>query len=245
MITLIRPTNIVIVLIFLLYGIVSADSLRQRSREMIADYKLLAVIAIAAIAVWMPQMIYWKEMTGQWLYFSYGSNERFFFGDPAIIKGLFSWRKGLFIYTPLMMFAFSGIITLWRLKSPNALAVTLFVPLNIYIIFSWWCWWYGGGFGQRAFIDSYSLMAVAAASLLAAGEAAGRKWVRRSVMVVFIILSSLGVFYNFQYYHGAIHWDSMTREAYFDSFGRIRPSEKFNEFLEAPDYDKAREGHGR
>ncbi|MRR23627.1 glycosyltransferase family 2 protein, partial [bacterium] len=143
LITLIRPTNIVIVLIFLIYGIVSADSLRQRFREMIADYRMLAVIAIAAIAVWVPQMIYWKEMTGQWLYFSYGSNERFFFGDPAIIQGLFSWRKGLFIYTPLMIFAFSGIITLWKLKSPHALAVTVFVPLNIYIIFSWWCWWYG------------------------------------------------------------------------------------------------------
>ena len=245
LITLIRPTNIVIVLIFLMYGIVSADSLRRRFREMIADYRLLIVIAIAVVAVWVPQMIYWKEMTGQWLYFSYGSNERFFFGDPAIINGLFSWRKGLFIYTPLMIFAFSGIITLWKLKSPHALAVTVFVPLNIYIVFSWWCWWYGGGFGQRAFIDSYALMAVSSASLFSAGISSGKKWVSRSVLAAFILLSSLGIFYNVQYYHGAIHWDSMTREAYFDSFGRIRPSANFNQLLEAPDYDKAREGSGR
>ncbi len=245
LITLIRPTNIVIVLIFLMYGIVSADSLRRRFREMIADYRLLIVIAIAVVAVWVPQMIYWKEMTGQLLYFSYGSNERFFFGDPAIINGLFSWRKGLFIYTPLMIFAFSGIITLWKLKSPHALAVTVFVPLNIYIVFSWWCWWYGGGFGQRAFIDSYALMAVSSASLFSAGISSGKKWVSRSVLAAFILLSSLGIFYNVQYYHGAIHWDSMTREAYFDSFGRIRPSANFNQLLEAPDYDKAREGSGR
>lgn len=70
----------------MLYGVLSADSLRQRFRGTIADYRLLAVIAIAAFAVWVPQLIYWKEMTGQWLYYSYGSNERFFFGDPAIIK---------------------------------------------------------------------------------------------------------------------------------------------------------------
>ncbi len=37
----------------------------------------------------------------------------------------------------------------------------------------------------------------------------------------------------------------MTREAYMDSFGRIRPSERFNNLLEAPDYEKAREGAGR
>jgi glycosyltransferase involved in cell wall biosynthesis len=245
LITLIRPTNIVIVLVFLLYGINSAESLRGRFRQTIGNYRLIAVAAIVAVAVWVPQMIYWREMTGQWLYFSYGSNERFFFGDPAIIKGLFSWRKGLFIYTPLMIFAFSGIITLWKQKSPHALAVTVFVPLNIYLIFSWWCWWYGGGFGQRAFIDSYALMAVASASLLSAGIYAGKKWVSCTVVAAFILLTSLGIFYNFQYYHGAIHWDSMTREAYFDSFGRIRPSAKFNQLLEAPDYDKAREGSGR
>jgi len=245
LITLIRPTNIIIVIIFLLYGVTSAVSLRQRFRQAVTDYRLLAVIAIAAVAVWVPQMIYWREMTGQWLWFSYGTDERFFFGEPAIIKGLFSWRKGFFIYTPLMIFAFSGIITLWKRKSPYALAVTVFVPMNIYLIFSWWCWWYGGGLGQRAFIDSYALMAVASASLLSAGIYAGKKLVSRPLVAAFIILTSMGVFYNFQYYHGAIHWDSMTRKAYFDSFGRISPSGKFNQLLEAPDYDKAREGSGR
>jgi len=123
--------------------------------------------------------------------------------------------------------------------------VTIIVPLNIYIIFSWWCWWYGGGFGQRAFIDSYALMAVATASLLSAGIGPGKKWIRYPVMATFLLLASLGVFNNFQYYHGAIHWDSMTREAYFDSFGRVRPSERFNQLLEEPDYERAREGFDR
>ncbi len=245
LITLIRPTNIIILIFFLLYGVTSARQLRTRAADLISDYRHLAVIALMALVVWIPQMLYWKEMTGQWLYFSYGSDERFFFADPAIIKGLFSWRKGLFVYTPLMIFAFAGIIALWKHRSPYALPVTIFVPLNIYIIFSWWCWWYGGGFGQRAFIDSYALMAVATASLLSAGTGPGRKWIRHSVLTAFLLLSSLGVFYNLQYYHGAIHWDSMTKEAYLDSFGRFKPSAEFHELLEAPDYDRAREGLDR
>jgi hypothetical protein len=190
-------------------------------------------------------MLYWKEMTGQWLYFSYGSDERFFFDDPAIIKGLFSWRKGLFLYTPLMIFAFAGIISLWIRRSPHVLAMTLFVPLNIYIIFSWWCWWYGGGFGQRAFIDSYVLMAIAAASLLSHAMTTGKSWLKPAVLAAFILLASLGVIQNIQYYNGAIHWDSMTREAYLDSFGRLKPSARFHDLLEAPDYEKAREGLNR
>ena len=249
LITLIRPTNIIIVIFFLLYGIGTGETLRGRIRELSANYHAMAVMALAALLVWVPQMIYWKEMTGQWLYFSYGSDERFFFADPAIIKGLFSWRKGLFLYTPLMIFAFAGIISLWRRHSPHALPVTVFVPLNIYIIFSWWCWWYGGGFGQRAFIDSYALMAVSGATLLTAGMAAGKTgakgWLRKLIPAAFILLTSLGIMQNIQYYNGAIHWDSMTREAYIDSFGRLHPSERFNDLLEAPDYDKAREGLDR
>jgi glycosyltransferase involved in cell wall biosynthesis len=249
MITLIRPTNIIIVIFFLLYGVTSAETLRRRIGELTTSFRSLAIIALAAVAVWLPQMIYWKEMTGQWLYFSYGSSERFFFADPAIIKGLFSWRKGLFLYTPLMIFAFAGIISLWKRRSPHALPVTIFVPLNIYIIFSWWCWWYGGGFGQRAFIDSYAMMAVAAASMLTPGIAAvkpgAKRWLHNLTLAAFLLLTSLGIIQNIQYYNGAIHWDSMTKEAYIDSFGRLHPSARFYDLLEAPDYDKAREGFDR
>lgn len=245
LITLIRPTNIIIVLFFLFYGITSWETLRQRTREHVSGYGYLLLICLVIIVVWLPQMIYWKEMTGQWLYFSYGSDERFFFGDPAILKGLFSWRKGLFIYTPLLLFSFAGIFILWVRRSPHALAVTLFVPLNIYIIFSWWCWWYGGGFGQRAFIDSYALMAVAAAALLSALLTSGRRWLKSLILSLVLLLMSLGIFNNFQYYYGAIHWDSMTKAAYLDSFGRVRPSARFHELLVAPDYDKAKEGADR
>jgi glycosyltransferase involved in cell wall biosynthesis len=245
LISLVRPTNILTVIFFFLYGILSWDGLGRRARDLKANYGYLLLMIVMMLIVWLPQIIYWKEMTGRWLYFSYGSDERFFFGDPAIINGLFSWRKGLFIYTPLMIFSFAGIVALWVRRSPHALAVTVFVPLNIYVILSWWCWWYGGGFGQRAFIDSYTLMAISAATLLTTALTSGRRWARITVIAIFMMLMSLGIFNNFQYYYGAIHWDSMTKEAYFDSFGRVRPSAHFNDLLQAPDYDKAREGADR
>jgi hypothetical protein len=245
LISLVRPTNTIIVIFFLFYGVITGRDLVNRLKNLATDYRYLLPMALAGMLVWVPQMIYWKEMTGQWLYFSYGSDERFFFGDPALINGLFSWRKGLFIYTPLLLFAFAGIIILWLNRSPHALTVTLFVPLNIYIIFSWWCWWYGGGFGQRAFIDSYALMAVAAAALLAYAFSSGKKWLRAGIIAAYFMLMSLGIFNNIQYYNGAIHWESMTKAAYWDSFGRIRPSAEFNDLLEAPDYEAARAGKDR
>lgn len=253
MISLIRPTNAVIVLFFILYGVSSFKGFKDRVATLVSEYRLMLLMALMIFIIWLPQMVYWKEMTGQWLWFSYGSDERFFFGDPAIMKGLFSWRKGLFIYTPLLLFSFAGIIALWVRKSPHALAITVFTAVNTYVIFSWWCWWYGGGFGQRAFIDSYALMAVPTAALLTmmtdsrqtVTNVTRLNWLRTLVMSIFLILMSLGIFNNLQYYHGAIHWDSMTREAYFDSFGRVRPSARFENLLVAPDYEKAKEGYGR
>ncbi len=245
LISLIRPTNIIIIIFFLFYGVISGKDLKNRVRELATCYKYVLLIMLMVVVVWIPQMIYWKEMTGYWLYFSYGSDERFFFGDPAIIKGLFSWQKGLFIYTPLLLFSFAGIIILWMKRSPYAFPITLFVPLNVYIIFSWWCWWYGGGFGQRAFIDSYALMAVAAAALLGYAFSSGRNWFRTGIITIYLLLMSLGIFNNIQYYHGAIHWDSMTKAAYWDSFGRVRPSADFYNLLEAPDYGAAKKGKDR
>ncbi len=245
LISLIRPTNIIIVVFFLFYGVISGKDMTNRVRGLATDYKYILLMLLMVIVVWEPQMTYWKAMTDHWLWFSYGSDERFFFSDPAIIKGLFSWRKGLFIYTPLLLFSSAGLIILWIKRSPSALPITLFVPLNIYIIFSWWCWWYGGGFGQRAFIDSYALMAVAAAALFSFALSSGRKWLRIGIVAAYLMLISLGIFNNIQYYYGAIHWDSMTREAYWNSFGRVRPSARFNSLLETPDYEAAREGKGR
>ena len=88
-------------------------------------------------------------------------------------------------------------------------------------------------------------MAVAAAALLSQALAARIRWIKTMILSIFFLLMSLGIFNNFQYYHGAIHWDSMTKEAYLDSFGRVRPSAGFYELLEAPDYDKAKEGADR
>jgi len=244
-ISLIRPTNIIILIFFLLYGVTSGREFVKRAVGVVADYRYILFLLLAVVVVWVPQLIYWKEMTGHWLYFSYGSDERFFFGHPAIIKGLIGFRKGLFIYTPLLIFAFAGLPVLWKQRSSFSLAITVFVPLNIYIILSWWCWWYGGGFGQRAFIDSYALMAVSTAALLNYALTAARPVIRKVIATTFILLMLLGIFNNIQYYYGSIHWDSMTRGAYFDSFGRVRPSARFNDLLKAPDYENARKGADR
>jgi glycosyltransferase involved in cell wall biosynthesis len=242
LITLIRPTNIIIVLVFILYNV--RYNIKWKDKYLIfrANYRYLLLMLCLAILVWLPQMLYWKAMTGHLLFFSYTENERFFFNNPQIINGLFSFRKGLLLYTPLMILAFAGIWYLWRLKSPFALAITIFLPVNVYIIYSWWCWWYGGGFGSRPFIDSYALMALPVAALLQSWVHQKRKTIRLPLIALYFLVVSMGIYYNKLYHTGAIHWDSMTKEAFFDSLGRIHPSPQFNSMLAEPDYELAKMG---
>ena len=242
LISLIRPTNCIVALYFLLYGISGKGDLGARWQLYRSHLAKLLIIAASILAVWAPQMAYWHSLTGNLFFYSYSSNEHFFFSAPKILPGLFGFRKGWLIYTPAMVFALVGLIPLFRSHRQYFLAITIYIGLHMYITFSWWCWWYGGSLGLRAMIDTYGLLAFPLAALL--------QWVSKRPFALRVPLgcavlavSLLSGFHNLQYYNGAIHWDSMTRASYCDSFLHRHPSERFESLLEAPDYTAAKNGH--
>ena len=236
--TLIRPSNIIIGMVFLLWNVGGKEDLIARYRMFLKRYNEIAVIALFFLLPWIPQLLYWKAITGEWFYYSY-QDERFFFLNPHFIKGLFSFRKGLFIYSPVVLVMWSGIFLLQgKLKKLRPLLL-LFTLINTWIIFSWWCWWYGGSYGQRPFIDTLGLYAIPLAAAIDYLSKAGRK-LKYPAYILLLLLLSHGIFQTAQYYHGSIHWDSMTKAAWVDSFGRLDPSDRFQSLLEEPDYEKAR-----
>ena len=241
LISLVRPSNVLVGLYFLFYGIDSRKALLAKAATLRATLPGLLVAAACAVAVWVPQMVYWRANTGHFLFYSYGGRERFFFGDPKLLQGLFGWRKGWLVYTPSMLLAVAGMVPLYRSHRGHFWALAVFMAANLYVVFSWWCWWYGGGFGLRALIESYALLAIPLAEWLR------WMWSRRAglrvpLMVVSVALCGLSAFHSVQYIGGAIHWDSMTRAAYADSFLHKHPSPLFQSLLEEPDYEAARQG---
>ena len=240
LITLVRPSNIVILSFFLFYGIKDVESLSQTFRTLRKNHLHVLVMGCLSFLIWLPQMMYWKHLTGEWFYWSYGE-QSFFFTQPQILNGLFSFRKGWFIYTPIMMIAFGGMVLHLKKRTVFILPLLVFLALNIYLVLSWWCWWYGGSFGLRAFIESYALLAIPMAMMVEKIF----HWRFSMKLPVFLLLASLtvhSIFQSFQYHYGAIHWDSMTRDAWFHSFGKIKPDIEFQKFLHPPDYEKAMRG---
>lgn len=240
LISLIRPSNALIAVFFIFYDVKSLRELIRRPAFFLANFKHVLVIATCTLLVWLPQMIHWKLNTGSWFFYSY-EGESFFFGAPQILNGLFSYRKGWLIYTPVMLFALLGIAALYREKREMFLPVLVFSVLNVYIIFSWWAWWYGGSFGMRPMIDTYGLMIISLAAPVTYMDKKGAL-LRSLTVAVLLLLAAHGIFQTIQYRYGAIHYDSMTKAAYWDSFGRISPTINFKHLLEQPDYELAKQG---
>ncbi len=132
LISLIRPTNVIVMLIFVFYGISNVSDLKDRFLFFRKKTPLLLLMLILFILVWMPQFIYWKIVTGHFFYYSY-TGERFFFNDPKIIDGIFSFRKGWLVYTPIMAFALIGIFLLKDSVKKMQFPIIIFFVINIYI----------------------------------------------------------------------------------------------------------------
>jgi hypothetical protein len=241
LITVTRPNNAIIVLIFILYGVYHLPSLKAQAALFWKQKWNLVIIAIFAALMVSPQLFYWKYVTGHWVYYSYGENEKFFFNNPQIINGLFSYRKGWFIYTPVMLIAVAGFFYMKARIKYLLLPLLVFTILNLYITFSWWSWWYGGSFGMRTMIDSYSLLALPLAAITY-HFSQQKEWLKKLFFGLLILFSLNGFWGNIKYYNGSIHWDSMTKEAYWNSFGRVKPSPEFYNLIREPDYETAAKG---
>jgi predicted DNA binding CopG/RHH family protein len=240
LIALIRPVNLIIILFFVLWRVNSWDSLRDRILFLLRSYKWILLMILVFFIVWIPQFLYWKYISESYLFYSY-SGQRFYFNNPQILSSLFSYRKGLLLYIPLMTFAYAGIPFLYRRFRGFILPVALFALINVYVLSSWCFWWFGGSFGPRSYIDTYAILAIPFAALTS-WVMQGR-WVKKAIFLFIVtILISFNFFQTRQYYWGTINWSGMTKEAYWDSFLKEYPSAEFNSLLRFPNRENALKG---
>ncbi len=244
LIVLIRPVNIVLVVFPLLFAVYSKQSFMDKNHFLWENKKQLIIIGVISFLVFTPQLIYWKYLTGQWFFYSY-LEEHFYFNKPHVLLGLFSFRNGWLVYTPVMIFALVGILLLNKSNKNFSSPLLVFVSINVYVCYSWWTWWYGGSFGSRPMIDSYALMAIPMACFFEL-IISKSKLLSASLLTILFLLISLNLFQSYQRKMGIIHWDSMTAKAYAKVFLKSELSDEDKIQLEPllfhPDYDKAKAG---
>lgn len=212
----IRPTEILAAIIPLFYGITTLSDLKTRFLDFFRlRYYWLAMICV--IALYSVQLLYWKYTTGHYLVYTYTNpSEGLDFDKPYILEVLFSFRKGWFIYTPVMLLTAIGFWKLYKLKRELFWPLLIFTVVNLYVVSCWTVWWYASSFSQRALEHSYPVY------LLVIGFGLmNLTSIKKTLIYGFIgICISLNLFQTWQMRVGILHGHNMTKAYYFSTFGQ-------------------------
>ena len=226
-----RPSEIVCLTIPALWGVYDKNSLINKIKLILKYWQQMLLFAIIIFLIGIPQFIYWKWITGKYLYMSYNNpGEGFEFMHPYIKEVLFSFRKGWYIYTPLMLFATFGFYRLYKIKKEIFWALFVFFILNIYLVSSWSCWWYADSFGQRALVQSMVIMAIPLGFYIH-NVFAGTLFKRIIIIPIFLFFIFLNFFQTWQINNGILATSRMTSAYYFKTFLKTSIEEEDQKLL--------------
>ncbi|MCA0429691.1 MAG: hypothetical protein LCH32_04245 [Bacteroidetes bacterium] len=236
LIILIRPTDFLILLFPLLFKVNSFKELKERLIYLTSAKLNFFISVIIFLIPWLIQVYFWKKYNGNYFFYSYGK-ERFYFNDPQIFNFLLSFKKGWLIYTPIMVFSLIGIILSSKYFKQMFYFLLIFNILNIYILSSWWDWGYGGTFGNRALIQSYSILIFPLALFIKQISLVfkSKKMVNQILflcgLIVLWFCIKLNLFQTWQSKYHIIHWSGMTKEAYKYVFLKETLTKQESEYL--------------
>jgi hypothetical protein len=219
LIVITRPPNGLWLLFGFLYGVTSRQSMMERLaflREHTGKMVLAALIAAGVVSL---QLIYWQLVTGHPVIFSY-QGERFYFASPEILNVLFSVRKGLFFWAPILLTVIPGLFYIRRKAWEYLVPILLFLPLNVYVISAWHSWFYGGSFGHRAFIESIPLFALCFCAFYEGLTTVSRK---RALVCLTFVCVALETWLMVKYWTGVIPYDGTTWEYFVRTFFVLSP----------------------
>ncbi len=228
--TLIRPTEIISIILPLFWNVNSFNDLRERILFIIKNINLYITAIIFFSIIISIQFIYWYYVTGNYFVYSY-DDQGFSWLSPHIIDFTFSYKCGWLMYTPLMIFGFLGIIPLIKYKI-NTYAIISFIFINYYILTAWDIWDFGGSSG-RAMVQSYVVFAFTIAAFL--------KWILSNKIQSIIILPlfTLTAYINIWWFvNGKINnveVSNLTKEYYWHIIGRWKSNVYIDNLLENND----------
>ncbi|MCX6080967.1 MAG: hypothetical protein NTW32_15675 [Chloroflexi bacterium] len=209
-----RNANILWLLFGVFYGIVSIQDIPQRIHFWKLHWKKILLALVALVLVVIPQLIYWRMITMSFFVFSY-PGETFNLAKPEVLNVLFSVRKGLFFWSPILLTIFPGLYFVRQKAKEYFLPILIFFPIDVYVISSWWSWWYGGSFGQRPFAEAIPMFAIALCCLYEGVEST--RW-KKVLVVVIILASAYTIWMMLKYWFGIVPFDGLTWEHFVKTF---------------------------
>ena len=213
LIIILRQINILIFL-FLPFIAGSWYSLKNGVRTVVLKPHILISGILLFSGVVFIQLFLWYLQTGHFFVYSY-QGEGFNFLHPEFLNILFSYRKGLFIYTPVLLLCVPSLV--WLVYSGKyylAFSWLSFFVILTYVLSSWWSWYYGGSYGLRAYIEYYPVFLVLIGMFLANTRA----WIKTAVIVFALITIPINLIQTYQYKVYILHATDMDITRYWKIF---------------------------
>ena len=205
-----RHTNLLLLLVVPLYGWGQLRSLRKTGTTAARWRGTLTAVGVAALVV-LPQLAIYKAATGRWMVSSYG-DLGFNFASPHLWGVLFSVQKGVFFWSPLLLFAVAGF---WLGRDTTRAFAVAALPVfaaDAYLIASWWDWQFGGSYGHRGFIDLLPLFAIGLAGFFAWCAERPLRLVLAGTATTLLV--ALSLFQMLQYWNGVMPISDLTWDQY-------------------------------
>lgn len=217
LIVIVRPINGII--IFSLPLIAGRVDMLKLGWEKIRTNPLAVSLGIIGGFVFIfMQLLVYKVGTGHWFIFSYENESGFIWSGANIYNFLFSYKKGLFLYTP--MYLVSMILGFYFLPKNRFryFALLGFLIFVIYMVSAWWQWWYGGSFSSRVMVEYLPFFALPIAFAL---NTIKNRYKLIGLLTLLIAITLLCILQTAQFHYGLIHFVDMDKEWYWRVFLKI------------------------
>jgi hypothetical protein len=231
LVALVKPSEVFVLFLPLLWNVTSVEKLRQKISLLLANKKYLFITIGICLIIAMPQMLYWHQKTGRFIYDSYKNpGVGLDFLSPHIIKILFSYRKGWLLYTPIMIFSLIGFYFLYKKNRLIFYACAVYFFISFYIIASWTEWWYGAAFSTRPLISTYPVLAICLGYFLL--------FINERKLIIKVIFGAIALFFVFlnqfqwwQYRNYILDPYRTTKEYYWATFLKSNVTESDRDLL--------------
>lgn len=156
-IILIRPINVLFLFPAFFLNIRSWVDVKERFK-LFFQARTILIVAVIVILVFIPQLAYYRYLSGNFFIYTYGKEGFTSLLSPKILEVLFSTRNGLLLYTPVFVFfIISSLIMVFNKKINGYISLFSFL-LMVYISASWWIWTWGCSLSMRPMVDILPLL---------------------------------------------------------------------------------------
>ncbi len=209
-----RPTEIIAAILPLTWGLeLSVDNLSKRWSFFRHHLPGLVIAVVCCGLVGSLQLLYWHYVSGEWIVYSY-QEQGFDWFEPHVMEGLFSYKAGWLIYTPVMALALLGFVFLYFRRQGLFVAAILHTLLFLYLAFAWSIWWYGGSLGQRTMVQAYAVLALPLAAFLSwVGDRSA--WWKGLCACFLLFCTAHNLWFTHQAHRGGLFVTEWMNEAYY------------------------------